>query len=85
MTIFHQHQAVHSNHDTNIGNAHHLGSVGMSKATQFISDLSDDGIKPPYTFAGDQWSDNVEWNMWPWDYSQLGDKNQASCSLSLWS
>ena len=29
----------------NIGIAHQLGSVGMSKATQFISDLTDDGIK----------------------------------------
>ena len=43
-------------YDSNIGFAHQLGSVGMSKATQFISDLRDDGIK--ISIAGDLWSDN---------------------------
>ena len=39
----------------------------------------EDGIK--ISIAGDLWSDT----MWPWDYSQLGDENCASYSLSLWS
>ena len=43
-------------YDNNIGIAHQLGSLGMSKATQFISDLRDDGIK--ISIAGDLWSDN---------------------------
>ena len=43
-------------YDTNIEIAHQLGSVGMSKATQFISDLRDDGIK--ISIAGNLWSDN---------------------------
>ena len=45
-------------YDTNIGIAHQLGSVGMSKATQFISDLRDDGIK--ISIAGDLWM-TMEW------------------------
>ena len=43
-------------YDINIGIAHQLGSVGMSKATQLISDLRDDGIK--ISIAGDLWSYN---------------------------
>ena len=43
-------------YDTNIEISHQLGSVGMSKATQFISDLRDDGIK--LSISGDLWSDN---------------------------